>query len=246
MRKDCAMKFLVLAVVVALFATMPGCGLTNAKADQGYSITDTTKITEPIIAKIDSVAATSTASIKEIIEQQRQEMMTDIKKMYDENSASRKRTRSEAVEENDGKENTSPGDSTTQTSPDKAGLDTPRLVTINGKLVDADSFIGGYWKRDWTYPGGIEGHIVEHGVKPDEIKDFTLSDLERLHAAIHEQELEGSAVKKVSQSAVKSKSVQLVGNQGQVSKYSTYARTSGCPNGQCPVQQYSYRTIRRR
>jgi len=99
----------------------------------------------------------------------------------------------------------------------------PAVFTMRGTRYDLDSFTKSYYRRPWTYPGGIDTHLQEHGVDSATIQALSHSEKERLHAAIHERE---------------SKST------GNVTSSSTVMAYLNCPGGVCPNPQYT--TKRRR
>lgn len=104
-----------------------------------------------------------------------------------------------------------------QKSPPDFGI---RWVTVDGESLDADDFIGQWYRRNWTYPGTIDSHLIEHGVRPDEIRGWTQREKEQLHAAIHERErsqLQTAPRKSPPATVVRTYSVQ------------------SCPGGVCPA-----------
>lgn len=95
-----------------------------------------------------------------------------------------------------------------------------RWVTVDGESLDADELIGQWYRRNWTYPGTIDSHLIEHGVRPDEIRGWTQREKEQLHAAIHERErsqLQTAPRKSPPATVVRTYSVQ------------------SCPGGVCPA-----------
>jgi hypothetical protein len=83
----------------------------------------------------------------------------------------------------------------------------PAAFSMQGKQYELDSFVSNYYRRPWTYPGGIDSHLSSHGVDSATIQGLSHSEKEKLHGAIHERKL----------------------TQAQ-----TY---SNCPDGVCPQYQ---------
>lgn len=100
----------------------------------------------------------------------------------------------------------------------------PAAFSVQGKRYDLDSFVSNYYRRPWTYPGGIDSHLTSHGVDSATIQGLSHSEKEKLHAAIHERELT---------------QVQTYQQPVQVQTY------SNCPGGVCPSPQYQTTTRRR-
>lgn len=95
--------------------------------------------------------------------------------------------------------------------------------TLHGKPLDVSATIAANYKRMWTFPGSIDEHLAEHGVKGTEGLDHKTK--RKLHSALHEMGLKPAKV------AAKPP---VVMNAAVVVPQS-------CPNGRCPnVQQYPY------
>lgn len=105
-------------------------------------------------------------------------------------------------------------------------------VTIDNESVDADEFIGRWYRGPWTYPGTIESHLIEHGVKSSEIAGWTKARKEQLHAAIHERE------------RAQSKTVTRKSPPPASQVVRTYSVQS-CPGGVCPSPRWTIRQSRR-
>ena len=99
----------------------------------------------------------------------------------------------------------------------------PAAFTMNGKRYELQSFIAAHYRRPWTYPGGIDSHLLTHGVDSWSIQSLSHSQKEQLHAAIHEQELQTVTV---------------------VPKSTVTTYQSNCPGGVCPSPQYQQVTRR--
>ncbi len=109
--------------------------------------------------------------------------------------------------------------------------------TMNGSDYEYQSFVDAHYSRPWTYPGGIDSHLREHGVL--DTSHLSQAQKEKLHAAIHEQELIHPVS---SQSSVTTTRTTAPSN---VVRYST----SNCPGGVCPSpnwNSYSYSNRSRR
>ncbi len=59
-------------------------------------------------------------------------------------------------------------------------------VTVKGTQVDGDAFILKHYRRNWTFPGTIQAHLLTHGVKASEIKGISTAKLVKLHSALHD------------------------------------------------------------
>jgi hypothetical protein len=92
---------------------------------------------------------------------------------------------------------------------------TSKTVRINGRSVNATTYIARWYRQPWSYPGSIDTHLAEHGVSG--FSGLTHAERERLHAAIHEEEL-----RPVGKSAP------------------ARMPTQSCPSGNCPLQQPAY------
>jgi len=94
----------------------------------------------------------------------------------------------------------------------------PAGFIMQGTRYELQSFVDAYYRRPWTYPGGIDAHLAEHGVTG--VQGLSHADKEKLHAAIHERELKQKPLVK---------NTLLVQPQAY----------SNCPGGVCPSPQYT-------
>lgn len=112
----------------------------------------------------------------------------------------------------------------------------PAAFSMNGKQYDLDSFVTSYYRRPWTYPGGIDAHLASHGVDSWSIQGLSHSEKERLHAAIHEQELQMGTIAPKTQTGTIAPKTQTV----------TRSYQSNCPDDVCPSPQWQTTTRQRR
>lgn len=89
---------------------------------------------------------------------------------------------------------------------------------------------------DWTYPGTIRGHLMEHGWSSSEIAGLSTDEMIELHDATHEGRISPSRFRSGS-----------VGNSRNYVSGQSYASSSysSCPTGGCPTSSYGNRRVRR-
>jgi hypothetical protein len=101
-----------------------------------------------------------------------------------------------------------------------------RTVTVNGKQLDVAATIKANYRRMWSFPGSLDAHLVEHGVKGAEGLDYETK--RQLHSALHEMGLSTSVVTK----------------ERTVIKLPMSSQS--CPNGHCPnLQSYGFQSNNR-
>jgi hypothetical protein len=96
--------------------------------------------------------------------------------------------------------------------------------TLHGKPLNVAATIKANYRRMWSFPGSIDSHLAEHGVKGTEGLDYETK--RQLHSALHEM---GQAPAKV-----------VVKERVIAKAPIVLPQQSSCPNGRCPNMQYGY------